>query len=53
MWIKFVRCWGAYEPGRVVEFPHPGAAEELIRRKIAVPVKPPKGSTSGTGAVHS
>lgn len=33
--IRFLRGWDRYEPSQEVDYPHPGAAAELVRRGIA------------------
>jgi hypothetical protein len=33
--LVFVRPWNGFDPGARVNFPHPGLAEELIRRGVA------------------
>jgi len=63
--LRFLTCWNGYDRGQEVNFPHPGLAEELVARGVAVRMPdarpepktiappPPKGRARGTGTVHA
>lgn len=49
--IEFVRPWGIYQPGQVVEYEHEGAADVLINSGTARPAGGVKPTTATTTAV--
>lgn len=61
--LRFLQCWNGYDRGQEVNFPHPGLAEELIARGVAVRMPdakptpktqpPSRGRQRGTGTVHA
>lgn len=53
MRIEFVRLHRNYRPGQVVDHPHPGVADTLVRRgiaKLAGAARTAVGLLSGVGA---